>query len=267
MESNGQHEFAELFPSGAPQGQLVSIPVDDFPARILGPAPDRALVASVKTLGVLVPIMAIYDEGWVILDGRRRVMAARLAGLTDVPVMQFRPQDVNASILTLTANKQRAENPIAEYDAIMQLVRDGYGQDEIARATGMTIAEVRKRLKFTDLHEELLELARGGAITPGVAEAASRLARPAQDRLLLGYWERGGKRLSMSDVREERTAARQQATNIVAMQMPELTQPDVTDLALTHVQAAIALLEDDAHYTEAVAALYAISEQLATIVT
>src|SRR4029434_5271358 len=75
------------------------VPLAEFPPNdeLMGPAPDRALVDSVRDFGVLDPVLLERHESlrrpYVVRDGRRRIKAARLAGLTSVPAVVLPPQE------------------------------------------------------------------------------------------------------------------------------------------------------------------------------
>lgn len=156
--------------------------IDEYAEPMLTPA----FLASVRQYGVMEPIL-VYRSGrddgmYRIADGRRRALAAFRCGQGSVPAMVVTGGDNAADDfhkITLIANAQRGANIYAEYQAIMQLIKSGKSEKEIARDTGMSVATVKKRLKLNVLPTLVIDKLRAGAISAGAAEEATKLS-PAQ---------------------------------------------------------------------------------------
>ena len=189
-------------------------------------APSRQLVASVRRYGVVTPVILVDTgdgQGRQLVDGRRRVLAAKDAGLTHVEavIYSFDREDARgfpAELLTLTLNELRRPNPVAEAEAIRRLLDRGAPLRDICRATGMSPARVKQRMRLLNLAAPLAQALSQGEITVGTAEAAAKLGPTEQRALADRLAERG--KLTLEDVAEARSARRQSAQ--AALSLPTL---------------------------------------------
>jgi len=234
-----------LFPERPPELEAEEIALQDLPAdlALLGPPPDAALVASIRQCGVLQPVLLLRAGSGALLvaDGRRRVKAARAAGLETVPA-RVAPDDgsLNA-LLSLVTHGTRHDNPAAELDAIEQLLQTGASEQAIARETGLSRTTIQRRLRLRDLEPRLRDAYRLGRLATGVAEAVAKLPPPAQARLAEQLGARGT--LSGVAVADERRV--RQAEAVVALPLALLTADAGTGTPSTS--------QDDAEDTELVA--------------
>lgn len=185
-----------------------------------GPVPDQAFVRSIRRFGVIEPVI-LRETGapsghgnppYGIVDGRRRVAAARLAELLAVPARVYpkeRPTTFLDPLLTLVCNVQRSHNPVAELAAIERLTAAGADESTIARATGISPQTVKKRVRLSHLIPPLMRALAGGTLGVGVGEQAAKLPAATQERLAARLAERG--RLTADDVRAEREARTEDA--------------------------------------------------------
>jgi len=179
--------------------------------------PSRQLVASVRRYGVVTPVILVDTgdgQGRQLVDGRRRVLAAKEAGLTHVEAVtySFDREDARgfpAELLTLTLNELRRPNPVAEAEAIRRLLDRGAPLRDICRATGMSPARVKQRMRLLNLAAPLAQALSQGEIAVGVAEAAAKLGPTEQRALADRLAERG--KLTLEDVSEARSARRKAA--------------------------------------------------------
>lgn len=167
------------------------------------------LLKSVKDKGVLVPILVAHKEdgGYVVLDGRRRVTAAREAGIDLVPAVLL---EEGGPEVTILAHATRSENPVAELHAVQELVMQGMSEEEIARAGYASLQRIRKLAKLNRLHPSLRKDVEEGKIAPGVAFQAARLPIEQQKRLL------EAEKITGSTVREAQSARKQEALPTLA---------------------------------------------------
>ncbi|GEM_PF-2624629 len=188
---------------------LASLPAD---AAMLGAAPDPALVASIRRHGVLQPVLLLRTVGGalVVAEGRRRVKAARLAGLDVIPARVADGDDDLAAAFALVAHGTRHDNPAAELDAIERLLALGATESVIAGVTGLRPQTIRQRLRLRQLDGELREALRLGRMAMGVAEQAAKLPESAQRRLAVRLDETG--KVTAADVAAERQARAQEAS-------------------------------------------------------
>lgn len=165
-----------------------SFPLAQLPADhdLIGPAPDRTLVESIKRLGLLEPILVerIPSGGHVVHDGRRRVKACRALGHEDAAALVIECAGAVAGTVTIAKHATRRDNLAAELEAIARFVAAGQGGREIAAATGLAPNTVRQRLRLLGLHPRLLQALCAGTISAHVATGAVRLGRTDQARLV-----------------------------------------------------------------------------------
>lgn len=163
-----------------------------------GPKPAERLVQNIKDNGIIVPVVVaeVPDaDGQItnqLIDGNRRVAAARLAGLTTVPaqvISGFSP--VELAQITVLANSMRATNPVTEWWALDELVQAGSRPNDLSRITGLTQSTIQNRMTLADLDARIFEGLARGDVPPVVAMAAARLPREYQDRLGEKFAETG----------------------------------------------------------------------------
>ena len=199
---------------------------DLLPLAKDGIAPSRQLVASVRRYGVVTPVILVDTgdgQGRQLVDGRRRVLAAKDAGLTHVEavIYSFDREDARgfpAELLTLTLNELRRPNPVAEAEAIRRLLDRGAPLRDICRATGMSPARVKQRMRLLNLAAPLAQALSQGEIAISVAEAAAKLGSTEQRALADRLAERG--KLTLEDIAEARSARRPSAQ--AALSLPTL---------------------------------------------
>lgn len=204
--------------------------------------PPRGLVESIARFGVIEPVV-LSDHprdpaGYRIIGGRRRIAAARMADLKMVPARILRdPDALTEATIGITLNELRTDNPAADLSAIEQLMSAGHGEGEIARATGMPVSRVRRRLKLQRLVPQLRQAFAAGAIRANVAESASALPAPAQERLAAQLEESG--RLSITDISQERLARRAAAVPIIPAAPTEQSGPIAAPMIVALIRQAV----------------------------
>lgn len=172
---------------------------------------DRDLVASIKEMGVLESvILEARGDGFSVIDGRRRTLAAIAAGLKSIPARVIEIDGwLGRDVLSILLNEQRGPNPVSELLAIERLIQAGKSEREITKATGMDAATIRKRLKLTRLIFALRIRLENGLLKPSLAEAIAVLPEAVQEQLA-GRIAVTGK-LSGGDLREVRQARLEEA--------------------------------------------------------
>ncbi|MDZ7355784.1 MAG: ParB/RepB/Spo0J family partition protein [candidate division KSB1 bacterium] len=160
------------------------IPLEDISDNIPGPNPTPEFLQMTEK-GIIHPII-VQPNGTgklKVLDGRRRVKAARKHGFEEIKSYVI-PADVPAGIaLALILNHQRSQNIMSDLLAIEELLSQGIPVEEIARQTGIPVQTVHKRLKLQKLIPEMREKLAAGLISPGSAERASKLKPEEQQAL------------------------------------------------------------------------------------
>lgn len=209
MSDQRQLTLADVLPSQI-SAQSYDIPLTALPDRP-GLEPDAELKASVLRLKtVMQPIIVQCDgplfnplSGWAdssrlkIIDGTRRVKAARYANLETIPARVVQ-MDGSGAAITLMMNAQRSDNPIHELAEIESLVKFGADLKLIASATGMPLGTIRKRLKLQSLILPLRLALDQGKVAVSVAERIAGLT-PGQQSELAATFKTNGK-LTSADV-------------------------------------------------------------------
>lgn len=142
------------------------------------------LVASVRTHGVLVPILVRpVKSGYELVAGHRRLAAARAAGLAVISAVARELSDEASLELQLVENLQRSDiHPLEEAEGYRQLQLHKLDVARIAEKIGRSVAYVYDRLKLSNLTPELKKHFRDGDIAAGHAVILARLSQKDQAR-------------------------------------------------------------------------------------
>lgn len=145
------------------------------PRRVFDPIELGSLADSVRLHGVLAPLICRRDDGfYVLIAGERRLRAAALAGLTEVPVIVRDAHDAGAQLeLALVENLQRVDlDPVESARGYARLAETyGYTQDEIAARVGKDRSTIANTMRLLKLPDSVLDELRAGRITAGHARA------------------------------------------------------------------------------------------------
>ncbi len=117
-----------------------------------------------------------------IIAGERRYRAARLAGLTQVPVLVREVTDEAAAAMALIENIQRENlNPLEEAQGIKRLVNEfGLTHEQAAQAVGKSRSAASNLLRLLNLAEPVQTMLMAGDIDMGHARALLALSGAAQ---------------------------------------------------------------------------------------
>ncbi|TYL49317.1 ParB/RepB/Spo0J family partition protein [Marinomonas sp. IMCC 4694] len=154
------------------------------PRRDMNPAQLEELAASIRTQGIMQPIV-VRPNGpnqYEIIAGERRWRAAKLADLKQVPVIVRHVEDADAVVLALIENIQREDlNPIEEAFALQRLVEDfQLTQQEVADTVGKSRSTIANLLRLLGLTPEVRRLLEHGDIEMGHARALLPLEHDEQ---------------------------------------------------------------------------------------
>lgn len=132
------------------------------------------LAASIKARGFLQPIVVRQaEDGYWLVDGERRFLAAHHLDLVEVPVIvrEYEDDERRESqelIDAVTANAQRVQlTPVEEGQAFVKLRAEKFSVAEIATQMGVTQAIVKDRLALLTLPGEVLQLVADGKLQQG----------------------------------------------------------------------------------------------------
>lgn len=142
--------------------------VDGHNVRQVRPA-DADLVASIAAQGLLVPLLVrpATDGRFKVIDGGRRLEAARAAGLDEVAVQVVDVDDATAWTLSLTANvARRSMDPIEEAHAYrVAMATHGLTQQQLADTVGVSQTHISHRLKLLQLTPDQQEKVAAGDVS------------------------------------------------------------------------------------------------------
>ena len=144
------------------------------------------LAASIRACGILQPLSVRRAEGgYQLVSGERRLRAARMAELREVPCLLVDADEESASLLALVENLQRRDlDFVEEASALARLIRTyGLSQEEAARRVGKSQSAVANKLRLLRLLPDVLTLLREAGCTERHARALLKLEdRPELQR-------------------------------------------------------------------------------------
>lgn len=165
----GEHSSKELFRQ---------IPLDKILPNPLQPRGDFAseslnrLADSIRQQGVLQPIIVALDnDGYILVAGERRWRAAQIAKIEKIPaiVLPQKPSDEKLLFMALVENLQREDlDPIEEAEAYRMLAdKFELRQEDIARQVGKSRPVVANAVRLLKLPEAILKMLKDKKLTAG----------------------------------------------------------------------------------------------------
>ena len=133
------------------------------------------LAESIKSQGIMQPILVrpVGASGYEIIAGERRVRAARLAGLDEVPVLVKEVADEAAAVMALIENIQREDlNPLEEAQGLQRLVTEfSLTHEQAAQAVGRSRSAASNLLRLLNLTAPVQQMLMAGDLDMGHARA------------------------------------------------------------------------------------------------
>lgn len=132
----------------------------------------EGLADSIRTHGIVQPLLVRRQgERYELIAGERRWRAARLAGLTKVPVVVKEVPDQDLLEIALIENIQREDlNPIEEAQAYKRLIENvGLTQEALAARVGRDRSYITNYLRLLKLPDDLQKLVIEGRLSTGHA--------------------------------------------------------------------------------------------------
>ena len=151
------------------------------PRKDFDPAELETLAESINQYGMIQPITVRSIDGmYQIITGERRWRAARMAGLSEVPVMIITADDKKAAELALVENIQRSDlNPIEEALGFAALIEEhGLTQEEAAKRIGKSRSAVTNSLRLLHLPENVRKMIETGELSTGHAKVLLGMSNP-----------------------------------------------------------------------------------------
>lgn len=139
----------------------------------------EGLADSIRTHGIVQPLLVRRQgDGYELIAGERRWRAARLAGLSKVPVVVKEVPDQDLLEIALIENIQRENlNPIEEAQAYKRLIENvGLTQEALAARVGRDRSYITNYLRLLKLPDDLQQLVIEGRLSTGHARTILGLA-------------------------------------------------------------------------------------------
>lgn len=176
-------------PSAANEG-AVHLPLQKIepnplqPRKNFDPEQLQDLADSIRMHGIIQPLTVrkLPSGFYQIIAGERRWRAARIAGLTEAPVVVIEADDKKAMELALIENLQRADlNPIEEALGYQELMGTyEMTQEQAAARVGKSRPAVANALRLLSLSPAVLTLVKNGTLSAGHARALLPVKNEAQ---------------------------------------------------------------------------------------
>ena len=139
----------------------------------------QSLADSIRTHGIVQPLLVRRrDGGYELIAGERRWRAARLAGISRVPVIVKEVPDDNLLEIALIENIQRENlNPIEEAQAYKKLIETvGLTQESLASRVGRDRSYITNYLRLLRLPDDVQQLVKDGRLSTGHARSLLALS-------------------------------------------------------------------------------------------
>lgn len=144
------------------------------------------LADSIRQHGILQPLLVrpMVTGGYQIVAGERRYRAARMAGLSEVPVVVRELEDAQVTELALIENLQREDlDPIEVAEGCKQLIEKyGLTQESAAKRLGKSRSAVTNSLRLLALPEDVRRMVSEGKLSFGHAKVL--LGLPSEELML-----------------------------------------------------------------------------------
>ncbi len=152
------------------------VPSKFQPRKIFKEENLQDLTNSIKERGVIQPIIVRKSNSdaakYEIIAGERRWLAARKAGLHDIPVVITEADDLKSLEFAIVENVQRHDlNPLEEAQGYKKLIDEfSYDQDKVSKFIGKSRSYITNSLRLLNLPSDVLNLLEKNKISPGHAK-------------------------------------------------------------------------------------------------
>ena len=160
------------------------------PRRLFETKELESLADSIRENGILQPLTVRKCEqggGYELITGERRLRAARLAGLPQVPCLLAQVSDERSALLALVENIQRQDLGFFEEAQAIQRMMDAYGltQEQMAKTLGKAASTLSNKLRLLKLPPAMRGQITAAGLTERHARALLRIEAPAMRQKLL----------------------------------------------------------------------------------
>ncbi|MDR0958600.1 MAG: ParB/RepB/Spo0J family partition protein [Clostridiales bacterium] len=147
-------------------------PSDSQPRRIFDEEKLHELAESIKSIGIIQPII-LKQKGayYSIIAGERRWRAARIAGLSTVPAIVKDYSDIETIEAALIENIQRTDlNPLEEAFCYQRLIEEyAFTQEQLSERVGKSRSHIANSLRLLSLSEPVRRFVQDGRLSMGHA--------------------------------------------------------------------------------------------------
>lgn len=176
------------------ENKIVQVPISHVmpnpnqPRKTFDDGALKELALSIKNQGIISPIIVekVSDTEYSIVAGERRFRAAKIAGLTTVPVLVKSLSDIQRMEVSLIENIQRQNlNPLEEAKAYAYLLNEAeITQEELSRRVGKNRSTIANSLRLLQLPPNMQEDLLAGKFNAGQARAILSVVNPADRDIL-----------------------------------------------------------------------------------
>ena len=184
-----------------------------LPARVIRPNPAQPrklfqedtlaeLADSIRQHGILQPLsVRRTGTGYELIAGERRLRAAQLAGLNEIPCIVMNMDDKESSLAAMVENLQRQDlDFVEEARGISRLMSDwNMSQEQIARMLGRSQSAVANKLRLLRHSDNVLSALRQNNLTERHARALLKLEREEEKLCAVGEIVRRGMSVAQTE--------------------------------------------------------------------
>ncbi len=176
------------------------------------------LADSIKEHGIIQPIVVSKSGGqYQIIAGERRFQAAKLAGLSVVPVIFRETNDQQKLELAIIENIQRQDlNPIEEAKSYLKLTNEfSLTQEEVAKKLGKNRSSVANKVRLLNLPIEIQKALIEGKITEGHCKLLLAIPNPEKQRAFYELIIKNGLTVRQTEDKTKEVTVHSHKRNIV----------------------------------------------------
>ncbi len=213
-----------------------------IPLRLIAPNPAQprrkfdidelsSLAESIRENGVLQPItVRLVGRAYFLIAGERRLRAAHMAGLSEIPCIVVTADDKKAAVFALLENLQRADlGFFEEAEGLERLIRTyGFSQEDIAKKLGKSQSAVSNKLRLLRLGVDVMREIIDGGLSERHARALLRLNTHEERMDAVRYIRENELNVSRTDEYIERLLTRHDKKE----EMPRMRQYVIKDVRL-----------------------------------
>ena len=156
-------------------------PNRDQPRKIFNQESLEELADSIKTYGVIQPIVVTKRDGYyAIIAGERRWRASKLAGIEEIPAIVRENDERRNKEIALIENIQRED--LNAYDKALGIkslmIEYDLTQEQVAKTLGRSRSSIANSVRILNLSPDVLELVKQGKLTEGHCKALMAVPEP-----------------------------------------------------------------------------------------